>query len=269
VSVLLSRRVWSILAAVLVMASWATLKLPLERALGAEQVRLRYGGAHVSQDMRDLVSQGAAMALLSGFRGAVADYLWIVAHTHWEHREWFRMHRLMELVCLLQPRSIMFWDMSSWHMAWNIAHDVRNDPDEPRVAKRLWAERKWIEAGRQLLQRGIENNPDRYELWARMGWLLDQRLGDHAAAAENWGRAASFPEAPAYAHRQVGYQLENAGKIEEAYRYWSKLWASHPDKSAPTMLWDRIADRIQQLEERLGIPADQRIDTSAVKKNPR
>ena len=59
---LLARRVGSILAAMLVVGSWATLKLPLERALGAEQVRLRYGGARVSQDMRDLVSQGAAMA---------------------------------------------------------------------------------------------------------------------------------------------------------------------------------------------------------------
>ncbi|HPA19932.1 MAG TPA: hypothetical protein PLU30_19435 [Verrucomicrobiae bacterium] len=261
-----SRRWRAWLAAALLLGGWGAFKLPLERALGAEQVRLRYGGARVTPEMRDLVSQGAAMALLSGFRGAVADYLWVVAHTYWEQREWFRMHRLMELVCLLQPRSVLFWDMSSWHMAWNIAHDARNDPDEPRLAKRLWAERKWIDAGRQLLQRGVENIPDRYELWARLAWLLDQRVGDHAAAAENWRRAASFPGAPAYASRQVGYQLEMAGKLDEAYRYWRELWAAHPQKSGePFMLWDRIADRIRQLEDRLQIPPGQRLDTSGVR----
>lgn len=255
------RRIWAFLLAATLVGCWAIAKLPMERALASEQARLRYGGAHVSQDMRDLVGQGTAMALLSGFRGVVADYLWIVAHTHWERREWFRMHRLMEMVCLLQPRSILFWDMSSWHMAWNIAHDARHDPEEPRLSKRLWAERKWIEAGRDLLKRGIENNPDRYDLWARMAWLLDQRVDDHAASAEYWRKAASFPQAPDFARRQVGYQLEAAGRFREAYDYWKQLWAAYPEKTAPTMLWDRIADRIQRLEERLKIPADQRVAT--------
>lgn len=260
-----SRRWWAWAAAALLLGAWGTLKVPVERELGAEQARLRYGGAPVSPEMRDLISQGAAMALLSGFRGAVADYLWILAHTHWERREWFRMHRLMELVCLLQPRSVMFWDMASWHMAWNIAHDARNDPDEPRLSKRLWAERRWIEAGRRLLERGAENIPDKYDLWARLGWLLDQKLGDHAASAENWRKASSFPNAPAFARRQVGYQLEKAGKPEEAYRYWCELWASRPDKSDTTvMLWDRIADRIRQLEDQLKVPPGQRVDTSGV-----
>lgn len=256
-------RSWALAA--LLLGCWSAAKLPLERKIGAEQARLRYGGARVSLEMRDLIGQGAAMALLGGFRGAVADYLWIVAHTHWERREWFRMHRLMEMVCLLQPRSVLFWDMASWHMAWNIAHDARYDPEEPRLSKRIWAERKWIEVGRRLLERGVENIPDRYELWARLGWLLDQKVGDHAASAENWRRAASFPNAPAFARRQVGYQLEKAGRPEEAYRYWRELWAAHPDKSDNAiMLWDRIAEHIRLLEDQLHIPPDRRVDTSGV-----
>mgnify|MGYP000899010141 CR=1 FL=1 len=255
-------RWWAVAA--LLLGAWGAIKLPVERSLGAEATRLRYGGAKVSHEMRDLVGQGAAMALLSGFRGAVADYLWIVAHTYWERREWFRMHRLMELVCLLQPRSVMFWDMASWPLAWNIAHDARHDPEEPRLAKRIWAERKWIEAGRRLLERGVENIPDRYDLWARLGWLLDQKLGDHAAAADSYRRAAAFPDAPAFVLRQVGYQLEKAGKPQEAYRYWRELWAAHPDKSdTEIMLWDRIAEHIRTLEEELRIPPDRRVDTSA------
>ncbi len=240
----------------LLLAVGAAAKLPVELSLAAEQARLRYGGARMTREIRDQIGQGAALALLSGFRGPVADFLWIAAHGAWEKKEWARMRALFELVCTLQPRSVVFWEMSAWHLAWNVSHAALYDSDEPRLARRVKAQRDWILAGRAMLERGVENIPDRYELWFQLGFLLDQKLRDSSGAAEAYRRAAGFVDAPAYIQRNVGYKLEEAGRLEEAYAWWRDLWRRYPDKSGPKfMMWDKVEERMRKLEKRLGLPS--------------
>jgi tetratricopeptide (TPR) repeat protein len=245
---------------VALLAAWGVVKTPWERALAVERERLIAGRVRFDRTMRDQLGQGAALALLSGFRRVVADFLWIRAHGNWQRKEWTRMRGMLDLVCTLQPRSVEFWTTSAWHMAWNISFDAYVDPTEPSEAKRLQHQREWIDAGRLLLERGAANLPDRYELWFQLGWIHDQKYQDYLKAAEYFRKAATFPDAPPYITRLVGYRLERGGRKREAYEHWRKLWEDHPDRaSSPLMLWDKVESEIRRLEKELSIPEGERL----------
>ena len=244
-------RLFLIVGAVLI---GALLKTIAEHGLCRSQEPLRLGGPVLTLEIRDQIGQGTALALLSGFRGIVADFIWVAAHAAWERQDWVRMRPLLELACVLQPRAVIFWENASWHMAWNISSAVLHDPTEPRAAMRIKASRQWILAGSDLLDRGIRNNPDLWDLWFAKGWLLDQKLGDLQGAIEFYRKAGAFPEAPPHVHRLIGYRLEQLGHKREAYDYWCKLWNSYPDKSDPLMLWEKIESHLRRLEQELNIP---------------
>ena len=102
--------------------------LPVENSVRAQRLRLKYGGARVTFELREAIGQNLAIALLAGLRGVVADFLWIQSHGFWEKKEWLRQYRDMVVVTTLQPQSILFWDLGSWHMAWNIGYGSLVDP---------------------------------------------------------------------------------------------------------------------------------------------
>src|ERR1043166_7869558 len=114
--------------AALVIVVPSLLMLPLQNNISAERVSRRYGGARVNRKLRDVLGQKAAIALLAGFRGIVADFMWIRAHGYWEKKQWLQQFRDMEVVTTLQPQSVLFWDEGAWHMAWNIGYAVSVDP---------------------------------------------------------------------------------------------------------------------------------------------
>ena len=248
------RTLW-IVALVLIVP--AVLLSPLERAIDAQRVRRRYGGARVTLEMRDRLGQGMAIGLLAGFRGVVADFLWIQNQGFWENKEWLRMYRNMELVTTLQPQSVLFWDSAQWHMAWNIGYAVRTDPANRTQAEGLKREREWQEKARDLLARGIENIPNRYELYFSMGWLYAQKLKDDCEAAEYYQHAAQFTDAPSYVGRFYARALEHCGRVPEAYEYWKHLWFQEHNK--PYQLEGVLEREIKGLEDQLNIPNDQRV----------
>lgn len=241
----------------LVLWAPALFTAPLERRIHAERARLKYGGARVSLEMRDRIGQGMAIALLAGFRGVVADFLWIQSHGFWERREWLRQYRNIELVTTLQPQSILFWDIGQWHMAWNIAYAARTDPNNRTQAEGIKRERQWHERAAAFLQRGIENVPNRYELYFMMGWLYYDKFKDNCAAAEYLARACEFQDAPQYVQRLYPRALEKCGRLQEAYERWKALWAM--DRATVQQAWGVIEREIRRLEHELNIPQQQRV----------
>jgi tetratricopeptide (TPR) repeat protein len=247
----------TILIVALVLIVPAALLSPLERAIDAQRVRMRYGGARVTLDMRDRLGQGMAIGLLAGFRGVVADFLWIQNQGFWQDKEWLRMYRNMELVTTLQPQSILFWDTAQWHMAWNIGYAVRVDPKNRTQAEGLKREREWQEKARDLLARGIENIPNRYELYFSMAWLYAEKFKDVCKAAEYYEQAARFADAPSYVGRFYARALERCGRTTEAYEYWKHLWFQ--ERNRPYQLGSVLEREIKGLEDQLNIPNDQRV----------
>ena len=248
-------RIQLLAIAILVLPALAL--VPLERRIQAERNELKYGSAKVALTARERISQNSWIALLAGFRGIVADFCWIQGHQYWETKQWLRQYRLLDTTVLLQPQSILFWDMGAWHMAWNIGYAERVDTNNLTEAQGIKREHIWHEKAEAFLKRGIENIPNRWTLYFKLGWLYDQKFKDHCQAEEYIAKAAAFPDAPPYMARMRARAREKCGDLKGAYAYWVELWSQ--DHTKVNQDWHIIEREIRQIEDKLSIPNNQRV----------
>ncbi len=250
------KRLTTLLAAVVL---WGAVKLPAEQALSASRARQHLASVPLNLSLREQLGQLGFVAALSGFRAVVADFLFIQAYAAWERTEWNRVFRLFRQVTTLQPRSLLFWDMAAWHMAWNAGTAALHDPAQPRQALRLKAQREYFDLARDFLEDGIRNNPERPQLYEAMARLYRDKYKDHARASEYFTLAATKPGAPTYERRFAAYELSYSdGHEEEAYQLLRALYHEGEHERLPTLI-----SRLKFLEERLNIPVDQRIPETA------
>jgi len=235
------------------------IKLPVERDLAVIHRQEHFRGVEFNLDLREKLGQLGFIAALSGFRAIVADGLFIQAHVAWERTEWSRVLLLFRHVTTLQPRSILFWDMAAWHMAWNASVAAMNDRAQPRLALRVKAQRQYFALGKDFLERGIKNNPDRPQLYETLARLYKEKYKDHERASEFFAKAAALPGAPRYEKRFSTYELSYCeGREREAYERLRKIYDEGEKERLPTLI-----TRLKFLENKLGIPQDQRIPDRA------
>src|SRR5262249_60426248 len=121
-------------------------------------------------------------------------------------------------VTTLQPRVLMFWDIAAWHMAWNASVAAMNDTTQPRQSLRVKAQREYFAIGKELLERGIKNNPDRPELYEALARLYKEKYKDHERAAEYYPKAETLPETEPWHRRFSAYELTySEGRDNAAY----------------------------------------------------
>src|SRR5262249_54074632 len=229
------------------------LKLPVERDLATLHRQEHFRGVEFNLDLREKIGQLGFIAALSGFRAIVADALFIQAYSAWENTEWGRMLLLFRHITTLQPRVLLFWDTAAWHMAWNASVAAMNDPDQPRQTLRVKAQREYFALGKDFLERGIKNNPDRPELYEALARLYKEKYKDHAHAAEYYAKAATLSEAAPWDRRFSAYELSYcAGREREAYEHLHSLYNEGEKERLPTLL-----KRLKFLEHKLGIPEEQ------------
>ena len=239
------------------------LKLPVERDLARLHRQEHFGGVEFNLDLREKLGQLGFIAALSGFRGVVADALFIQAHAAWENTQWGRMLWLFRQVTTLQPRVLMFWDIAAWHMAWNASVAAMNDTNQPRQALRVKAQREYFAIGKELLERGIKNNPDRPELYEALARLYKEKYKDHERAAEYYAKAAKLPEAAPWDRRFSAYELSySEGREREAYDRLRSLYDEGEKERLPNLI-----KRLRFLEDKLSIPQEQRIPEQPTKPN--
>jgi len=230
-------------------------RLPVEQSLDQAHRAANLRTASLDIGLREQIGQLAYAAALSGFRSLVAAFLWIEAHTAWEQTAWGRMAGLFQSVTALQPRSLVYWDLASWHMAWNASIAARENPKEPSEFLRRRAEREYHELGRDFLERGIANNPDRYLLHERLGIMLRDKFADHCGAAEAFAAAAAQSGAPPYVKRLAAYELAACeGREREAYEKLRAIYLLGEDERLP-----RVVSLINELEAKLDIPPADRL----------
>ncbi len=231
------------------------IRVPIEHALSQAHRESHFRAVDFNLDLRDQLGQLGFIAALSGFRSLVADALFIQAHVAWERTEWGRVLLLFRRVTTLQPRAVLFWDMAAWHMAWNASTAALNDPTQPRQALRIKAAREYFQLGKDFLDRGIRNNPERPELYEAMARLYRDKYEDHEHASEFFAKAASLPGAHSYAKRFAAYELAQCpGREREAYVQLRTLYDRSEQERLPTLL-----RRLKELEIQLDIPPVQRI----------
>src|SRR5215204_4614267 len=109
--------------------------------------------------------------------------------------------------------------------------------------------------GRDFLERGIQNNPESPKLYEALARLYRDKYKDHAHAFEYFEKTAQKPGAPSYAKRFAIYELSYCeGREQEAYDRLRQLYTAGENERLPTLI-----NRLKFLEEKINIPADQRI----------
>ena len=244
---------------ILVLLAWGTVKLPVEARLEQRMQDARLGGFKPTASLRQQAGQAGFIAALGGLRAAVADMLWIRAHIAWQDVQYGRMKLLFDACTAMQPRRVNFWDISAWHMAWNGSVHVENNEPDPSVRKAEM--RKFYDLGKDFLLRGIENNPDSWELYDRLGMLYRDKYKDMENASNAYGEASQRPGHLEYTRRFASYYLADVpGREREAYARLMALFRESEHEWLPTLF-----RQIQKLEVKLAIPDGDRIWHTVVK----
>ena len=254
------KRIAAILVLLLLLGA---VKLPLERQLSDAHRAAFFHGAKLDISLREQIGQGAFLAALSGFRGVIADVLALEANQAWENTQWNRVQFLYDQITTLQPRQTIYWEMASAYLAFDAAAAAMQDENQPRQTLRVKLAREYMQVGRDFLEKGIRNNPDRYVLYNRLGFLLMFKLQDHYGSYLAYSKAAQFPDCMGYERRFAAYELSKCpGHEQEAYVLLKKLYGEGKVERTGTLY-----KRLEAMEEKLGVPPEQRV-YKAPAKNP-
>jgi hypothetical protein len=247
----------------LLLGLWAPVKVAWEQNIAREQDFLRYRGAAMTPELRDQLSQGLTIGVLSGMRNVVADFVWLEVTTEWMASRYFRMAFYINVCMSLQPRWPVFPCMGGWQLAYNASVAAQQDPTEPNPLRRLKASRFWIEKGLDVYKRGLQNNPTYWRLWNETAQLYDQRLHDYATAAYYYQKASEQPGAMTYLERFPAhmYDPHHLNDPEKEYEEWKKLWfrLTPEQKEEKFHLAGQIESDIRRLEQKLSIPKEKRV----------
>ena len=121
---------------------------------------------------------------MGGFRGILADVLWIRASTLQEEGKYFELVQLADWITKLEPRLADVWAFQAWNLAYNIS--VFFDAPEDR-----W---RWVRHGIELLRdEGLRYNPGNASLCRELGWMFQHKIGAaydsmHMVYKQAWAR---------------------------------------------------------------------------------
>src|SRR5215211_5206971 len=87
---------------------------------------------------------------LGGFRGLIANALWIRANDLQNDGKYFEMVQLADWITKLEPTFSQVWIVQAWNMAYNISVKFPDAPDR-------W---RWVQRGIELLRdEALSYNP--------------------------------------------------------------------------------------------------------------
>jgi hypothetical protein len=105
--------------------------------------------------------------LLGGFRGIVADLLWLRAEENKKDHDWDRLKTTVELITKLQPHFLSIWTFQGWNLAYNVS--VEWDAPEDKY--------EWIKQGIKFVQEGVRKNRRSPDLVWDTAWFYYHKLG--------------------------------------------------------------------------------------------
>jgi hypothetical protein len=107
---------------------------------------------------------------LGGFRGLIANALWIRANDMQENGKYFEMVQLADWITKLQPTIVTVWVHQAWNMAYNITVKFPDHHDR-------WI---WVKRAIELLRdQAIKYNPKEPLLYRELGWIFQHKMGHY------------------------------------------------------------------------------------------
>jgi hypothetical protein len=106
--------------------------------------------------------------VLGGFRGLIANALWVRAMELQEEDKFFEMVQLSDWITKLQPRVTTVWIVAAWNMSYNISVKFSRESDR-------WL---WVKRGIELLRdEALVYNPSEVLLYRELAWHFQHKMG--------------------------------------------------------------------------------------------
>lgn len=144
--------------------------LMLASATQQKLIRLRsehnLDPAAVVEDASPMIN--VVTVLLGGFRGLLADILWLRISYMQDQGQVLEVVQLADWVSKLQPQTPETWTFHAWNMAYNVSLLV---PD-------AWDRWQWVLNGLDLLRNdGIRFNPADPRIYTELAWFFQHKIG--------------------------------------------------------------------------------------------
>ncbi len=119
--------------------------------------------------------------VLGGFRGLIANALWVRAMELQDQDRYFEMVQLADWITKLQPRIPTVWVVMAWNMSYNISIKFSDPKDR-------WG---WVQRGIELLRdEALKYNPHEVELYRELAWHFQHKLGHNLDDAHLYFKTA-------------------------------------------------------------------------------
>lgn len=112
---------------------------------------------------------------LGGFRGLIANALWIRATELQDEDKFFEMAQLADWITKLEPHFVQVWLVQSWNLAYNIS--VKFKENGPGDFSDRW---RWVHRGIKLLRDdGLRYNPNEVLIYRELAWFFQHKMGQN------------------------------------------------------------------------------------------
>lgn len=166
-------------------------------------------------------------ATLIGLKEVVAGLLWVRADEFFHTGNYEAIIPMVRIITWLDPHQLDVYDTGAWHLAYNFTDSQER------------SDRRYIPAARALLEEGIHNNPNIFDLYFSLGWTNFQKIQDYPDAVK-WFRLANtkgsidpatgkirppkaqFKDRPQFVGHSLAHAYERAGDIDQAIAQWKQ-----------------------------------------------
>ncbi len=157
------------------------------------------------------------LGALTGFRQVIAGLLWVRTDSFFHSGNYDAILPMIRVITWLDPNWLDVYATGAWHLMYNFTDtDQRSD-------------RRYLGPGIALLDEGIANNPNVYDMYKEKGWNAFDKLKDYELASESLAQGEKAD--PKYDVTQVGHllahSLEKAGRTDEAIAQWKSVMDAH------------------------------------------
>lgn len=185
-------------------------------------------------------------AMSLGYTGLVADIYWtrVIQYFGAKHRAKAQQYQLLapllDITTTLDPHLIVAFQFGSTFLAQKPPEGA----GQPEQAV-------------QLIERGIRENPDTWQLYYELGFLQYMELHDPAAAARTFERGSRIPHAHPFLKILAASMAQHAGEREMARMLWTTTYETTEDarikqnafKHLRALKVDEDVTRLEQLLE--------------------
>jgi hypothetical protein len=108
---------------------------------------------------------------LGGFRGIIANVLWVRAHQLQLDGKYFELIQLADWITKLQPRMAIVWRFQAWNLAYNVSVKFPDTSDR-------WP---WVKRGIEMIRdEALRYNPHEIVLYQELGIIYQHKMGGNS-----------------------------------------------------------------------------------------